>query len=219
MRTPDTAALLAAVAAFCGASRLDAVILDRIVVTVGPQVITQSQIVTDLRVSAFLDQKPVDLSPQARRADAGRLVDQILILQEAADSHFVLPSEADAERQVGIEKAQFASPEAYREALAKYHITEGDLTAHMLDGLRALEFTDLRFRPEVQISEADLRAEYEKLAAEARQTNAAPPPAFEASRPQLEQLLTNDRVTQALDQWLQMTRQEHNVQYREDAFR
>jgi hypothetical protein len=196
-----------------------AAIVDRIAVTVGQQIITESEIITDLRVSAFLDRKPIDLSAASRRVDAGRLVDEILILQEAADSHFVLPSQADAVRQVEKEKAQYSSPADFQAALANYHITEADLTAHMLAGLRALAFTDLRFRPEVQISEKDLHAEYDKLVAQAGKANAVPAPSFDDSRDQLEQIITNDRVMQALDQWLNTTRQERNVVYREDAFK
>ena len=61
-------------------------ILDRIAVTVGKQVITESDVIRDVRVAAFLDQKPVDLSGAEKRKAADRLVDQYLILQEAAFS-------------------------------------------------------------------------------------------------------------------------------------
>src|ERR1700733_8079923 len=66
--------------------------LDRIAVSIGREVITESQVILDLRVAAFLDRKPVDLSGPAKRQAAERLVDQILILREAVDSHVTLPS-------------------------------------------------------------------------------------------------------------------------------
>ncbi len=134
-------------------------ILDRIAVTVDKQVITESDVIRYLRVAAFLDQKPVDLSPQARREAAGRLVDQILILHEAADSHFTLPAKEEAPNLVDLQKPQFGSPEEYRAALAKYQISEADLADHLLAGLKALRFTDLRFRPEIQIADPDQLAE------------------------------------------------------------
>ena len=62
-------------------------ILDRIAVTVGRQVITESDVDRDLRVAAFLDRKPIDLSGEQKRKAADRLVDQLLILQEAAFSN------------------------------------------------------------------------------------------------------------------------------------
>lgn len=131
-------------------------IIDRIAVTVDKQVITESDVVRYLRVAAFLDHKPVDLSAKARRAAAGSLVDQILILHEAADSHFTLPAKEDAPNLVEMQKPQFGSEEAYRAALATYQISETDLADHLLSGLKALRFSDLRFRPEIQITDPDL---------------------------------------------------------------
>src|SRR5271154_646275 len=58
-------------------------IIDRIAVTVGKEVITESDVIRDLRISAMLDQKPVDLSGPEKRKAADRLVDQALILKEA----------------------------------------------------------------------------------------------------------------------------------------
>ena len=133
-----------------------AAIIDRIAVTVDKQVITESEVVRYLRVAAFLDHKPVDLSANARREAAGRLVDEILILHEAADSHFTLPAKEDAPNLVDMQKPQFGSEEAYRAALAMYQITEADLADHLLAGLKALRFTDLRFRPEIQVTDPEL---------------------------------------------------------------
>ena len=44
--------------------------LDRIAVTVEKQVITESDVIRYLRVAAFLDDKPVDLSGPAKRTAA-----------------------------------------------------------------------------------------------------------------------------------------------------
>ncbi len=131
-------------------------IIDRIAVTVDKQVIAESDVVRYLRIAAFLDHKPVDLSASARREAAGRLVDEILILHEAADSHFTLPAKEDAPNLVDMQKPQFGSEEAYRAALAMYQITEADLADHLLSGLKALRFTDLRFRPEIQVTDPEL---------------------------------------------------------------
>ena len=70
-------------------------VLDRIAVTVGRQVITESDVILDLRVDAFLDQKPVDISGDQKRRAADRLVDQMLILTEATLSRVPLATEED----------------------------------------------------------------------------------------------------------------------------
>lgn len=196
----------------------NAVILDRIAVTVGKQVITESDVLRDVRVSAFLDQKPLDLSGENKRKAADRLVDQILILQEAAFSRFVLLEPGDDAKLLAPVKAQYANDREYRAALARYGITEADLSEHLLAGLRAMRFTDLRFRPEVQLSDDDLRDYYNTLVADWRRENRAPIPSFEASRDQVEKLLTDQRTSQALDRWLGAQHTETQILYRDVVF-
>ena len=185
-------------------------ILDRIAVTVGRRVITESDVIREVRISAFLDQKPVDLSGAQKRKAADRLVDQLLILQDAAEVRVPLPAAADAAPLLAQVKAQYGTEAGYHAALARYHVTEEELTGHLLAGLRGMSFTDLRFRPDVQVSEDDLREFYNTLA--------NPKPGFEESRDQMEKLLTEQRVLQALDRWLGMTRTQTQILYREQVF-
>ena len=192
------------------ASAARAETLDRIAVTVGQEVITESRVILDLRVAGFLDGKPVDLSPAAKRKSAERLVDQLLILREAADSHLTLPS---VEATAGL-IAPYAAESGYQANLARYGISERDLGAHLLAGLRMLTFTDLRFRPDVQVSAEDIRNYYDKLPNSA----GAPNPSFEDSREQIEKLLVEQRVLDALDQWLAMARAAANIHYHEKSF-
>jgi hypothetical protein len=138
------------------------------------------------------------------------MVDQLLILREAVDSHVTLPS---VEATAGL-IAPYAAETGYQANLQRYGISERDLGAHLLAGLRTLTFTDLRFRPDVQVSSDDVRSYYDKLPDSA----AAPKPSFEASREQIEKLLTEQRVIDALDQWLAMARSAANIRYRDKAF-
>jgi SurA N-terminal domain len=219
-RQPERQTPLGALVLLCALHSVShAEVLDRIAVSVNQQVITESDLIRDLRVNAFIDQKPVDLTPEARRAAAQRLVDQILILKEAEESHLTLASPEDVARLVAQQKSKYPSEERYSAALAEYGITEADLSAHLLDGLRALRFTELRFRPEVQISDADLRDYYEKLAAGWRAGGRARIPTFEESRAQIENLLAGERTMKALDDWLKMARASNRIQYREPAFK
>lgn len=209
------AVLFAVTAALAG----HAEILDRIAVTVGKQVISESNVIRDLRIAAFLDQKPLDFSGEQKRKAADRLVDQILILQEAAFSRVAAPSAEDAARMLEQVKSQFPSEAEYRAALARYQITEEELSGHLTAGLRAMRFTDLRFRPEIQLSDDDLHEFYGSMVTEWRRANKSPIPTFEASRDQVEKLLTDQRVTQALDRWLGARRTEIQILYREPVFK
>lgn len=206
------AAILIAVSASAG-------VLDRIAVTVGKQVITLGDVVRDLRVSAFLDRAPLDLGKDAKRKSADRLVDQFLILQEENFSRVSLAEPDDAKKMLEQIRASLYPAESdYRDALARYGVTEPEVLNHLLDGLRAMRFTDLRFRPEVQLSDDDLRDRYNQLAEEWRKKDPSNVPSFESSREQVEKLLTDERTAQALDRWLGTQRSEMQILYREQAF-
>lgn len=199
--------------AACMAGAIPAETLDRIAVTVGPDIITESELLRDLRVTAFLEHKPVDLSSAARRQAAQRIVDQILILREAVDSHVSLPS---TEAAAGL-VAPYKADSNFQADLERYGISEEDLSAHLLAGLRTLAFTDLRFRPDVQVSPEDIRNYYNQLARQ-NAPNTARLGSFDENRDQIEKLLIEQRVMQTLDQWLETARAAANIRYREKAF-
>ena len=194
-------------------------ILDRIAVTVGKQVIAESDVLRDARISAMLDQKPVDVSPEQRRKSAQRLVDQALILKEATFSRVAAPSAEETEELLQQVKSQYPDEAAYRAALARYQVTEEELFLHLALGLQALHFTDLRFRPEIETTPEAVHTLYEKMAADWRRANPAQVPTFEASQDLIEKLLINQRVSEALDQWLTTQRTETEIVYREAAFK
>ena len=183
---------------------------DRIAVSVGNEVITESAVVLDLRVSAFLDRKPVDLSGAKKRESAERLVEQLLILRDANESHLNLAATANVTALLEQVKMQFGSAAEYDAELRRYQIRESDVEEQLVAGLVALTFTDLRFRPGIQISDEDVRAFLNST------QDAA---AIEAPREQIEELLTRLRVTAALDAWLAETRESANVRFREQVFR
>jgi hypothetical protein len=187
--------------------------LDRIAVTVGQDVITESQLILDQRVAAFLDRRPVTLSGPAKRESAQRLVDQVLILREAAESHMRLPS---TEAAAGL-VTPYSSEKSYQADLQRYGISESDLAAHLLAGLRTLTFTDLRFRPDIQISAEEVKTYYDGMARKPGSA-AAPLPSLEDSREQIEKLLLEQRVLEALDKWLETARSAAKIQYRNKAF-
>jgi hypothetical protein len=130
-----------------------------------------------------------------------------------------LPTAADAQQLLDQVKGQYSTETEYRAALARYGVTEVQLAEHLLNGIRALRFTDLRFRPEVQLTDEDLHEYYDSMALQWRRTSPAQVPTFEASRDQIEKLLTDQRVTQALDRWLGTTRSETQILYKEEVFK
>jgi hypothetical protein len=192
-------------------------ILDRVAVVVDKQVITESQVIMHLRVGAFLDQAPVDLSGEKKREAAGRLVDQLLMLQEADTSHLELPTLEAAEALVDQVRAAYLEEGSFEAALARYQITERDVAVQLLLGLQTVTFMELRFRPGIQVTENELEAAYEELVpVELRDQ---PGGSFEENRRDLEQLLTDRQVDEALDEWLMEARDDIGIRYRRPVFR
>ena len=191
-------------------------VVDRLAVTVNKHVVTERQIVQDLRITAFVEQKTPDLSGAAKREEAARIVDQILILREAADNHVPLPGSEEAEKMLAPVRLQYASQPEFQAALARYRISEAELAARLLASLQALRFSQLRFRQEVDISEQDLRVYYDALAR--KDSTGKGLPSFEAGKERLQTLLMDERTMQALDEWLRIARAEAQIVYREAAF-
>jgi len=180
-------------------------------------VITERDILLDLRVSAFLDGTAPDASGAARRKAAGRLVDLYLVLQDADITHAPQPSAAEVEAFQQPIRTRYSSGDEYLAALPNAGISESELRAHVLAGLRMMRYTDLRFRSEVPITEQDLQEAFTDLTA--KQAPAAPAPDFEANRARLEEFVMNRRVLEELDRWLVMTRSETQILYKDAAFR
>jgi hypothetical protein len=194
-------------------------ILDRIAVTVARQVISEGDLVRDLRVAAFLDQKPVDLSGAEKRKAADRLVDQALILQELTLTKLKVDAEEPAANALAEVKKQYAGEGEYQAALTRYGVTEAQVLDHLIAGIRALRFTDLRFRPEIEIKEDDLRDAYNKLTEDSRKKGIANIPSFEASHDDLEKFVASQRLSQALDRWLGSQHTQTEILYREQVFK
>ncbi|HEY5163139.1 MAG TPA: hypothetical protein VII81_09020, partial [Terriglobales bacterium] len=57
-------------------------VIDRVAVVVGTQVITESEVLLEVRLTEFFNGQPLDLGVDQRKAAAERLVDQQLIRNE-----------------------------------------------------------------------------------------------------------------------------------------
>ena len=186
-------------------------IIDRIAVSVGNAVITQSEIEQEIRITAFLNSEPADFGGEARRKAAERLVEQKLVRREITLSRYPVPPAAEAEPRLKGLMARYPDGSVFRQALEKYGISERELLDHLLWQLTLLRFVDVRFRPGVQVSDEEVRAYFEKKVAPASAS-------LDDVREKIEQVLIAERVDHDLDQWLKVARQRVGVEYRKEAF-
>jgi hypothetical protein len=198
-------ALLAAPTLRCGQ------VIDRIAVTVDSQVITQSRVLEEIRLAAFLNGEKPDVGPEARRRTAGRLVEQLLIRREMELTRYPAPPPSEIDQAIERLKRERFPEAQYPAALRAYEITEEELKQYLLRQAALLRFIEARFRPEVQVAESEVKDCYEKRSVQTRTPS-------EEARAQCEAALAAAGVDKAVDRWLRETRERVRIVYREEAF-
>ena len=190
-------------------------IIDRIAVTVDKRVITESEITRQIRITAFLNQEKPDFAAANRRTTADRLVEQLLIRRELQSSGYVAASTdaADENHQQLIRR--FKTPDEYSRALAEYGIKDADVRQALEWQATLLDFVDTRFRPGVQIPPSEIQEYYDQQVA----LNPGKLPRFEEAKADIEQILTSQRVDNALDRWLGQARTQSSIRYMPEVFR
>jgi len=123
-----------------------AAVVDRIAIVIGKRVVTESEVLDDLRLTEFINGEALDLGPAARRAAADHLVDQELIRRELEMSGYANAPAGEADASLRkFRQTRFPSVAAYRAALREYGIDEEQLKQRLLWQLTAIRFTDFRF--------------------------------------------------------------------------
>lgn len=223
-RLPPAACRLAFVscrllpAACCLVLLLSGEILDRIAISVNNQVITEGQITEEIRLTAFLNQQKPEITSAEKKKAAERLIEQALVRRDMDLSHYPLPGLGDADASLKSEQARYATEAQYHQALQAYGVSEDGLKQRLWWQLTLVRFTDYRFRPGIQIPDTDLQAYYQQEVAKWRQQGVNPVPGFQDARDKIEEILTDQRIDQALDHWLADTRTQVAIRYHDEAF-
>lgn len=210
---------LLAILLFLAAGTKGAVVIDRIVVIVGKHAIKLSDVERDLRLTAFLNRAPADLSAKAKRQAADRLVDQQIIRTELSAGGYGRATDAQSDALLAqIRRDRFGdSTPKLREALAGYGLTIDELRAELLWQLTVLQFIQQRFQPLVFVSDEDLRTYYDKHAAELRREHPQNS-SFEALEPDIRRILEGEQINKDFEDWIKQSRQQIHIVYNEGAF-
>jgi hypothetical protein len=208
---------------------LSAAVVDRVAVVVGKTVITESEVLQEVRLTEFLNGQPLELGPQQRRDAAERLVDQQLIRNEMEIGSYPQPSASESQAVLQkFQKEHYASPTEFQAALQKYGVTEDQLQQHLIWELEAIHFTDLRFSPGTPTSG-------KTAAAPTSPTGGKPPSSKAVNRPATptgaDRSDPNSKATpstaadpesatvdQQMDAWLKEARGQVRIQFKKEAF-
>lgn len=194
-------------------------IIDRIAVVVGNSIITESEIVREIRLTSFLNGAPLDFSPASKRKTAERLVEQHLIGAEIRANAYPPPDSGLVKQALQEIQQQFPNPARYKEELQRTGITETELQAHLQRQLTTLRFLDFRFRPGIQIGEEEMGKYFDQtLAPQLKKANPGAELSLNDYRGQVEQALISERVDKASDAWLKDARDHTRIEFRPEAF-
>ena len=150
------------------ASGARAEIIERVVAKVNGQIITLSEF-QQRQIGAAQAARvgPDNVGPFLRQNNARILqeaIDEILILQKAEDSGIHAPSQWVDESIDGIRKENnITTDEQFQEALAREGLTLAELRKNIEHGIVRRYLMDREIRPKIEATEAEMRAEYERL--------------------------------------------------------
>jgi len=197
-----------------------ATVIDRIAVTLDSQVIAESEILLELRLTAFLNGESLDFTSQARKAAANRLIEQKLIRKEIELGRYTQPSPGEEEPMLTqIQAQRFHSLDEYHRALEKYGLDENQLRAHLLWQLALLRFIDVRFRPAVTVTDEEMRQYFaQQLPELEKRASPGKPVTFEGARSEIQDALTEQAVDKQMNDWLAEARKRIHIEFRPEAF-
>ncbi len=188
-------------------------VLDRIAATVGSHVVTESDVIEEIRVTAFIEGTEPNFGPEQKRKTVERLIDQELMRREVLFTRFPLPTQSDIAPLYKQIRERFPSDAAYQAELKRYALTDSDIRRHVQWQLMTLRFIEYRFQPGVQISEGDIRREYEDFARRSREAGTEVPP-LEKVHDEMDKIVRQRLVDSALDRWLGEVRTQNSILYR-----
>lgn len=197
-------------------------VVDRVVVSAGPQVVTLSGVRRQLRLEALVANTEPEFSSANMRRAAERLIEQALVLREMELSLFVAPPMADAE----IALAKFISdrkqtPEEFQKQVARLGFSEDDFKKEVLWRISVERFVTFRFSPGVQVSDEEVEKYYkEEFTKQAKAADAnVNMPQMEEVRETIYLVLATRKTNQALEQWMTQTRETLKVHFFEEALK
>jgi hypothetical protein len=214
-RRITVALVLVLSAAFLVPGRAASEVIDRIVATVNGRVILQSDLDEALCYEALLGNRSLaQFSDDDRRAVLDRLIDQELLREQMKSADFRHATDAEVSARIADARKQYpqaASDDSWRSLLARYHVTEKDMFAHVQQQIDVIRLVDARLRPAVQIDAKSIEAYYrDQFVPRLKQSGASEVPLAEVSA-KIRELLTQEKVSEMLVSWLQTLRSEGQV--------
>jgi hypothetical protein len=192
--------------------------LDRLVAAVNGKIITEG----DLKLASHLNALvlfgqggPVS----SRQKELNRLIDLELLRQELQNFPVAVGDDKGIQLRMDDLKQGYAEIGGLAVLLRRVGLQEAELESYLRLQASILRFVDLRFRPFVNVDRREIQAYYEqKLAPQLRKKGVQVPGLAEVAA-QIEQILKEEKVNLALDEWVQGVRRHSRVDFFDEPSR
>jgi hypothetical protein len=189
-------------------------VVDRIAVTVGNQVITETEILREIALTAFLNGEKPSFTPENKRKIADQLVEQKLVHKEMDMGHYPVATDEQAKALVDQTAANVGGEQALLQKLAADGLTPDDLEKHLLWELTLVRFIDMRFRPEITAQDVVDYFRKEILPKQKPGETIR----LADKRDEILRILSAQRANQQVDEWLKHAKATTRIEYKKEAF-
>ena len=192
-----------------------AVVLDRIVASIGGIPIARSDVVREYRLETFLSSGRVPASAPSGAAlqnAQSRLIDQRLLETElpAYNDHRAA-AQRNAARRMAALRSRFDSPQLFQAALHELGMSESELSRRLERQDEILEMINERLRPSASVTPGEVGDYYRERLLPAYKGKGEAPPLPEVQS-KIKEILVQKKMNQLLDKWLAHLRREHHVE-------
>lgn len=183
-------------------------IIDRTVAIVEDASITETEVVSQLRLEAMANSAPVVDSPAVREQALDRLIDQRLIANDIGLTGLQpLSFDERAELLTQLQTQSFGTL-SFEAALREYGVAEAQALEFFVRQVEFSRYVDFRFRTGQTVGDEELQQAYR---AKYGRTPNRDAPSLELAAPELRNQVLNERVERLLDQHIRQLRADHRV--------
>ncbi len=153
----------------------------------------------------------------SRSDEIEKLIDQELMRQELKNFSMTEVEESKIEARLQSLRDAFAAKGGLSALLQRTGLRESELISYVRLESSILKFVDFRFRPFVSVSEADIRAYYEKRLIPQLRESKIETPSLDQISAKIEMILREEKINAVLDQWMKEIRRSSRIEYFNDA--
>jgi len=176
-------------------------IVDRIAARIEDDIILQSQV---RELGAF--QQLIEGHSETDDKLIEELIEQWVVQTEASASHFPEPAQSEVDRELERLKARFPGSQKYTARLNELGLSSAQVRQLLSRQIYVERYLDYKFRPSVQVEEADINTYYEnELLPELAKTN-QPAPGRSAVEEQIREVLVQRGIGSLTAKWLDETK-------------